>query len=62
MDQRPSPLTADHGVGLWLTSTTELLPWLRLRISALGRFAIPPGEAAPSNWGSVASAGLEGRY
>jgi len=62
MDERPSPLAADHGVGLWAAMTADLTPWLRFRLSALGRYAIPASDAAPSAWGTAVSAGLEGRY
>ncbi|MBI5069166.1 MAG: hypothetical protein HZB56_13095 [Deltaproteobacteria bacterium] len=62
MDERPSPLQADHGVGLMAAATADLTPWLRFRLSAMGRYAIPPSEAAPSAWGSLVSAGIEGRY
>jgi len=62
MDERPSPLAADHAVGLMAAATADLAPWLRFRLSALGRYAIPPSEAAQSAWGSLVSAGVEGRY
>ncbi len=62
MDERTSPLSADHGVGLMAAATADLTPWLRFRLTAMGRYAIPPSEAAPSNWGSMLSAGVEGRY
>jgi hypothetical protein len=62
MDERPSPLSADHNVGLSLGLTSDIRPWLRLRLSGMGRYEIPVGESTSSAWGSAAFASFEGHF
>jgi hypothetical protein len=62
MDARPSPLAADQTVGLTVASVNDLAPWLRLRLSGMGRYGIPPSGEAQSDWGATFLAALEVRY
>ena len=62
MDGRPSPLAAEQSAGLSLAAVSDLAPWLRFRLTALGRVEIPQGPGAPTGWGGSLMAGLEGRY
>lgn len=64
MDERPAPLSADHSVGLSLALLSDIRPWLRLRLSALGRYAIPVNESESLSgaWGSSVFAAVEARY
>jgi len=62
MDARPSPLSADQTAGLALSGLVDLAPWLRLRLSALGRYAIQLGEGSDARWGGSSVLALEARY
>jgi hypothetical protein len=62
MEERPSPLAADHNFGLTLGLASDVAAWLRVRLSAIGLYQVPPGESSASVWGASIFAGLEGRY
>lgn len=62
MDSRPSPLVAMQSAGLLLSSSSDLTPWLRLRLSALGRFGFAADEGSKSDSGGSVFANLEARF
>ncbi|HET6923687.1 MAG TPA: hypothetical protein VFI16_11130, partial [Anaeromyxobacteraceae bacterium] len=62
MDHRPSPLPSEQVFGLLLSGAADLSGWMRLRLSLLGRYALPPNEGAGEGWGASALVGLEARY
>ena len=49
-------------VGLSLAAASDLTPWLRLRLSGMGRYAIPLSDGAPDSWGGGFLGSLEARY
>jgi hypothetical protein len=62
MDHRPAPLPSEQVFGLLLSGAADLSGWMRLRLSLLGRYALPLNEAAGDNWGASALVGLEAKY
>ena len=62
MDDRTSPLPAEHAAGLSLAAVSDLAAWLRFRLTGLGRVEIPQGAGATTGWGGSVMASLEARY
>ncbi|HEX7622843.1 MAG TPA: hypothetical protein VF400_04670, partial [Anaeromyxobacteraceae bacterium] len=61
MDRQPAPLSDARTVGLLASATKDLAPWLRFRLSALGRLDAS-GDGGSSPGGLSLLAGLDGLY
>ncbi len=59
LDHRPSPLPAEQIFGVLLSGALDVSPWLRIRLSALGRYALPMNESSPGDWGGSGFVSLE---
>ncbi len=56
MDARPAPLSPASTAGLAASASKDLLPWLRLRVSALGRIDVSQGAGGTLGGLSVLAA------